>query len=442
VSAQLTSRPWFGRCIVLIAVFFGLFAVSDEAGSQPKPKDLDKTVKALLDQLADPAKQAEAEAQLLKLGPDALEFIPEPSDAMKPALKKKVQTILATLREAQAQRDLAPRTVNLSGTMALSKAIEAIEKQTGMSLQDLRVNNGGDPSLKLELKSATYWQALDSIAREADLNLALFQRGGTPGLADGPYREQLVSYAGMFRVAVKRVTSVFDLELDARQTIVQLEIAWEPRFQPLFLQNQPENLSIQDDKGTELKAIENQGRGRAPVSNRFATTVDVPLESPRRAINKLGLLKGNFSVVGPTRMLTFTFDKLARVDRKTKPENVPTQTKEGVTIKMHEFKPDAELWTFGLTLEYPKNDIDFESFESWIVNNEAKLVRLKDNKSWSPGGFEVDEQGATRATLTYHFVEEDDLKLGKPDQWRFEYKTPGMMVKIPIPFEFKDIPLP
>ena len=42
-------------------------------------------------------------------------------------------------------------------------------------------------------------------------------------------------------------------------------------------------------------------------------------------------------MIGPSKMLEFTFDQLAKVDKQTPADKVPTKTQENVTIKLREF---------------------------------------------------------------------------------------------------------
>lgn len=403
--------------------------------------DLKAKVAQLVEQLGIASKANNAETELIKLGPDILPLLPGPDAKLSDDQKKHLKSVRTTLLEALVVRDLAPRTVTLQSRMPLSKALEQIEKQTGIAVIDRREGGGAeDPMLRLNLEKATFWQALDTVAREADLQVSLYDKDGKIGLREGPHRMLPVSYSGMFRVTAKRVSTVRDLDSEAHTCTVHLEIAWEPRFQPLFMQSKPESLEVKDDKGVALMVPE-VGAGRAPPTGKLTSEVQVVMEAPRRNINKIGLMKGEFSIVGPTKMLTFTFDKLAKVDNKTPANRIPLQTQEGVTVKMRQFTTEPDLWTISFLLDYPPDDQDFESFESWLVHNEIHLVN-KDGKRFGSGANEIDEQAGSKAIVTYRFVEDNGLVLDKPENYKLVYRTPGRIAKIPIHFEFKDLPLP
>src|SRR5262249_46846426 len=131
-------------------------------------------------------------------------------------------------------------------------------------------------------------------------------------------------------------------------------------------------------------------------------------------------------------ILTFTFDKLAPAK----------QEKEGIVVDLQVCKVKGELWTVGFRLQYPLT-IDFGSHEAWVVNNEMALTKSDGKKSMAPNaGFDVAEQTANSAVVHYRFEENDDVKLGKPEDWKLTYRTPGTIVKVPVKFEFKDLELP
>src|SRR5262249_14326803 len=119
-------------------------------------------------------------------------------------------------RAEQVKKQLAPKLVTIQADkVRLREALEQLSKQTGIVVEDRRRDRSDDPEVKLDLKDVTFWQALDAIAKEADLRVALYQRGGAIALVDGPHVRLHVCYDGLFRIAVKRITALYDLESDA-----------------------------------------------------------------------------------------------------------------------------------------------------------------------------------------------------------------------------------
>jgi hypothetical protein len=433
---------WRSRIAVCLCLALFVACIDRLAAVPEAPADLKARVARLVEQLGMPDKQVAAQTELIKLGPDVLPLLPTDDAKLSPKQKDRLKEIRATLTEAQVLKDLAPRLVTLQNkSIRLTEALDQIKKQTGEEVVDRR-EAADNPTLKLDLQKATFWQAVDTVAKEADLRVSLREEDGKVTLREGPYRALPTSYSGMFRVTILRIATVRDLDRDVHQSTVDMEIAWEPRFHPLFRQSQPENLVVQDDKGVALKSVVPEGGGRLPVRNKLTADVQVMLEAPRRGVNHLGLLKGSFSIVGPSKMLAFTFDPLTKIERNTPAEKAPSKTVEGVTVRLRELTTENDLWTLGVQLDYPHNALEFESFESWLVHNEA-TIENKAGKRFPPtGGYEIVDQEGNKANINYRFVEEKGLVLGKPENWKLVYRTPGTISKVPIKFEFKDVPLP
>jgi hypothetical protein len=347
-------------------------------------------------------------------------------------------------------KELRPRLITLKEKdIPLSNALAELFKQTGNEVEDRRKDKD-DPRLKLELNKATFWQALDTIAKEADAKVDFYQqRDGKIALVDGPHIALPVSYNGLFRVGIKKLAVTRDLDPEAHYCTVTLEATWEPRFTPFLLETQPDSLEVTDDKGNALPLPDNLPKGQAAISRRNAMEVDMRVPAPKRTSQQFGLLKGNLSVVGPTKMLDFTFNKLGKIEKLAE---ALKETKEGVTVRLRKFQmegtPGDEIWTAEVRLEYPADGPKFESFQSWMVNNEMHLE--KTNKDGATqrfpvnGGYETDEISENQAVMRYRFTDEPEknLLLGKPSDWKLIYRTPGRLVEMPVPFEFKDLPLP
>jgi hypothetical protein len=193
---------------------------------------------------------------------------------------------------------------------------------------------------------------------------------------------------------------------------------------------------------------DSNGSGRAAVGRRNAMELEIRVPAPRRSVQQFGLLKGTINVVGPTKMLTFRFDKLSKIEKRAE---VRKAEQEGVNVLIRKFlmegpKGDA-LWTAELQLDYPPDGPKFESFQSWIVNNEIYLEKGKEGSGErfpSNGGYNTDDIRDNTAIVQYRFTDEPDKKLvlGEPAEYRLVYKTPGKIVEVPVTFEFKGLALP
>src|SRR5438309_10703811 len=103
-------------------------------------------------------------------------------------------------------KELTAKTMTLQQTgLSLSQALKELASQTGNSVEDRRREKEEIKSLKLDLKNATFWQALDAIAKAADARISLYERDGKIALLDGPYQVAPVSYSGLFRIGIKEL---------------------------------------------------------------------------------------------------------------------------------------------------------------------------------------------------------------------------------------------
>ncbi len=328
------------------------------------------------------------------------------------------------------EKELAARLVTVKGKeLTLTKALKTIADQTGVEVQ---AQPEGDVK-NLNLDKVPFWQAIDTLAKEWDLRVYLYGKDRKIALVKNErgYREMPTSYSDLFRLVMKKVVLVRDLEDDTAGGIAYLEVAWEPRFQAFYLESKTESLVVKDDKGLVLE-LPRLDRGRAPTPEGIAMQIELPLPALSRKTARIGSITGTLHVIGSPKMLNFTFDKLAQGQ---------TQTLEGVQMTLKNFIEGKELWTVDVQLKYPAGGPKFESFQSWLLNNQAYLVHSS-GKRLEPAGFEADEQTGTTALLRYRFISEDQKGLGKPSEWKLVYRTPSAIVEVPVKFEFKDVPLP
>jgi hypothetical protein len=348
---------------------------------------------------------------------------------------------------AGASKELTPKLFTLQQKeISIGKALAELARQTGNTVDDRRRSKDETP-LAVDVKNVSFWQALDTIAKSADARVSFYEKDGKVALVDGPHRIMPVSYSGLFRITVSRIDLIRIVETDAHACLLYLDVAWEPRLQPLFLETQPDELIVQDDKGNPVE-VPAGSKGPAAVTRRAAAQVQVHMGAPRRSATQLGLLKGKLKIAGPNETLTFTFDKLRKIlDSK----DALKETQGDVTVQIRELRTEGEageqIWTVGLLLEYPRGGSKLESFQSRLVNNEIYLVKEKDGvqQRFSNNlGYDTEDETEDKAIVRYRFGDEPEknLSLGKLSDWKLVYRTPGKISEISVPFELKDIPLP
>ncbi len=407
------------------------------AAAQPESGALQAKVKQLIEQLGaeDAAAQVAAEKALLQLGPDILAYLPGSAEG---ARAERLATVRSTLKE------FLPRTFTpTTGTLPVSVALKQLQAQTGLPVEPFPAVKG-EPVVTFTGKEIPFWKALDQIAGAAGARVALYQGSGHPALTGaGAQREALpVSHAGAFRTTVKRVTVSRDLETGLHTCQVKLDLAWEPRFHPLFVA--PGTAAVRfaaDREGKEARAeTPTQGRTAVEAPLAFETTLRVP--APPRSVQAIAEIRGHFVVVVPSKLLTFTFTGLP----KTKP-----QIQDGVGVRVTDVEQAADRWSFEIALDAPPGGPSFESHEKALVerslvHNDVWLQRGKQRLRLAALDAEPipEKSTATRTVVRYSFTAEGNpgVAFGNLADWTLHYRTSGRMVELTVPYRFTDVPLP
>jgi len=161
-----------------------------------------------------------------------------------------------------------------------------------------------------------------------------------------------------------------------------------------------------------------------------AVEVDIPLELPDRSARKIAKLTGTMEALIPGRVETFEFAELK--DAK----NVEIR-RGGVVVILQMVRKNVETHEVRVLVRFDEASGALESHRAgWVYDNEAYLIG-PDGKRVQQATFEGTRQAANAVALAYIFVPEKEI-----GQYKFIYKTPAALVKMPIPFELKDIDLP
>jgi hypothetical protein len=323
----------------------------------------------------------------------------------------------------------------------VSKALDELARQTGVRVEDRR--GEGDPAVAVHLRAVPFWQALDAIASAARARVYLYPRSGRITLVKAPPGSHYppVSHDGFFRCALKKVGNTLDLESGADVCTVWVEVAWEPALQPLLLETRPQELRLVDDRGKVIPTAP-EGSAQAPVNGRTSLLCEFQVPALPRSAAGIGLLEGRLAVVAPTKMLTFTFETLDRLDKAGAGGPARQIVQEGVTCRVSKLVLTPERWTVQVTLDYPPGNKQLESYQSWVVNNELALESLDGKRRVPAASYVLENATPRRAVLSYHFVDRDRFARGRPEDWRLTYRTPAAVVEWPVRFSFKDVRLP
>jgi hypothetical protein len=354
-------------------------------------------------------------------------------------------TSFATQDEAQtARKELEPRTVTFSkSALPLQQALAELAAQTGNTVADLR-RQKANPTIALPAQPTAFWPALDAIAKASGIGYSPYLAEAGVGLSDAPYRAVTTAHTGIFRIAVRGIDVRREEETQAHHCQLALDVAWEPRFRPFYVDLRQVRLTFAADAQKKTFKDTVAARSPVPVAGRTAVEIDVLSAAPHRSCPAIAAVDGAVWAVGPSKMLSFRFSKLAVQKAGAKGPAAPPATQEGVTVTLGSIRRQADALLVTVEIENPKGGPSFETHQSWLDNNRMILSRGEGGKKRTLNTtVSRDEMRGNGAKVVYVFGETADQRI--PDSlegWTLEYETPGRMVEVTAPFTLKNLALP
>jgi hypothetical protein len=400
-------------------------------------------VRALIKQLdaSEQAKREAAEKELIALGQDVLPLLPKP-DARTPAeVKNRLRRVYSALLAAAVETSTKPAFVTLSGEMTLSEAMAGIEKQTGNKVIDKRgeqTQETPDPKIKLSLEKVPFWQALDTVLDAASLQLYNYdvESGSLAFVARGEGalpRSTHGAYGGLFRLEPTLLEARSDLRNPMNKVLkLTVDVAWEPRVRPVVLELAPGDLKGTDEAGGEIVSDAGEETLEFPVRGTNAgVELELGFKLPPRSVKQIASIKGKMSALVLGRIEEFEFTDL------DKAKGVE-QERGGVTVIVREVRKNEEIYDVKVRVKFGDAGKALESHQGWIYDNECYLLDRSGNKIEN-AGLEATSTGQNEVGLDYKFDLGDETSA---KGFKFIYKTPAAIVRIPIEFELKNIELP
>jgi hypothetical protein len=304
--------------------------------------------------------------------------------------------------------------VTLTGTAVTApQAARTIREQSGTEV-DVKAL---DPmrTFALNLQNADFWTAVGQLANKTDSKVVT--TGGRVVLRPGKSLAP-VSVHGPFRFIEREVNARIDPDTGKSTYEVTIEVCWEPWLLAYRIDTTPIDAKVKNGVGEELSVM--KGESRALTSGNIAT-VSIRPEATRK--DKTLTISGSVRVTIADKMLTFVFDA-------AKPQATPAQ--DGVTASVTKSGTDGADWFAVIEVKHPKSEVVVESHEYALFrNNTARLV--------PPMGEPIAADLLEPADMRYGFK-------GRAKQvgpgWKLEYRTPGPLHEIVVPFELKDVRLP
>jgi hypothetical protein len=411
---------------------------ADPATSGVSKAEVDKLVLQLNDDHADA--RSKAEAQLIKLGPAALDALPTPESQTDAAPRDALRRVIKALLNARAEVGVSASSVTLHGRMKLSQVLAQIQKQTGNNISAPPQPAGVppvDPEVKVEFEKTPFWSALDDVLDQVGLSIYPYGQPGTLQLVPrGPHdlpRVGRAAIVGPMRIEAVRVMARRELRTTTPSALqVPLEIAWEPRLQPIAVKQRMADLKAVDSTGASLTADNPETDLEAPLPRLGSSALEtvVSLAMPAAGAKEITSLKGTLHVMMLGKVEPFSFTNLLKGKQQAKIA--------AATVAVTDFRKNGDAWEVGVQLQYDDAGDALESHRNWALQNKAYL-KGADGKPIEPDSMETTSRTPKELGMGFVFALDKDQS---PEKMTFVYETPGLIATKDYSFELKGIKLP
>lgn len=438
------SKISFRSLISVIALFLASTAWSAETTAWEA--QIDRLVRQLSHEQLEMREQAVV--ALIKIAPTSsssesdafLKALPVPNATMPPDLQVRLHRIRKSIENLQNENALGGSRLTLSAkSKELGTLFDDVFNKTGNRLTDFRDQFGQENStiyVTFKAEDELFWPSLDKILDQTSLDL--YPYSGEKSLAviereigAGP-RHGAACYSGPFRIEATSIVLQSNSRTPSEQGgHIELEIAWEPRLQPIAISQNINKLSIVTNDGSTLKIEEAQEDLAVEVQpGSHATELNIPFELPPRSVISIDSLKGELSTIVPGKIAEFRFKDFS--------DKIPLSKKlGGIRVELNSLRKGDYLWEFHMQLHLESGDFDLNSHRGWVLQNLTYLLNKK-GEVIDHVGLETTMQTNKTIGLAYFF----DLQEEQLEGYTWVYRTPASIVRKPVKFELKEIALP
>lgn len=407
------------------------------------------------------ADRERAEEELLRLGPSALKWLPEPESLGTRSAREGVRRIRAKLERQKAEESVEATRLSGLGSQSIGETLQRLAKESG------NVIVTDDLSKELLSKPVefpdrpTFWDVVEVTARQHKLSwsfagsparLRLFP--ATAATNNEPPRNVVAAtQSKSFRIALNSIRERTIVGEDAGPLLrLEFDVMSEPRLRPLFLKCSAAEIEVSGVRS-----------GTKDVQRWQPFSPDAKLEltfgqGHRQIALPLDFRKPEgdwsaLSISGKLRVETAAGEELLEFPPGVQARGV-SRRRGGVTVKVLRSETvglnDESLEVTAL-VTYDTGGPAFESHRSWMLFNVAGLVRggmISTEKTGS--GATTNDAILLKPTLTESDVEPDgsiavtyrfEKLLLSTSEYQFRYVAPTLILDVPLEFEFRDIPL-
>ena len=408
------------------------------------------------------ADRDKAKDELLKLGPAALRWLPEPESLGSRATAEAIRKVRVILERQQAEESVLATRLTVAGPLSVGESLRRLSQETGNAIviDDLSNELLSQP---IEFpERSTFWDIMESTSRQYELTWAF---AGSPARLrlfpltaaaknESPRDVLAATQSKAFRIALKSIRERAVVGQDSGPLLrLELDVMSEPRLRPLFLKCSAAEVAVRGVRKTipddqrwqpyspEAKLELTFGQGHRQLS--------VPLDFRRPEGDWTAI-----SVTGKLQIETAAGEEPLEFPPGAEARGV-SRRRGGVTVKILRWEVDREAKNNRLEVtalvNYDTGGPAFESHRSWMLFNVAGLVRAGtmptdktprgaarlDVNLLKPTDSESDVQPDGSIAVTYRFE-----KLPLPaSEYRFRYVAPTLILDVPLDFELRDVPL-
>lgn len=401
-----------------------------------EPEVNQASVRALLRELESSTLQARdaAEKSLVEMGPAVLPFLPEVTSRTSGEMKIRLQRIRQMMENVEVGDFFKATTVTLTGKLPLTEAIEKIAEATGNAIQLQGEDAFSGVEVELDAADQPFWETLSSVMRQANLRVNAY--GTTEGdlvlAPGGNYADSPAPFQdGPFFATVSSVQSTlpFNSALGG-QLQVSLQVTWEPRLKPVFMQIPMSGVSAELEGGETLSASNPQAAPEIPLNfGGCSTQIDLQLQRPARNVTAIKKLSGEFLIAVPSERHQYEFTKFGNGARQSE--------KFGdVTVVLENCRRNGSVYEVRILVEFGNSQGALDSFRGWIMSNEAYLLDPRERRLENVG---LQTYAVTGNSVGIAYLFQIN---GDPDDYKLVYESPAVITKQAVTYELLDIELP
>ena len=373
-------------------------------------------VQRLLEQLDAPklAEREAAERSLQAAGPRVLDLLPDDVASLSPEAKLRVARVKNVLEQQMAVDWIKPTRVTLKpGRLPVGQLLKTVEQQTGNGVATGQKSDKTPIDCR-KLDQHTFWEVVLGAAEQSGMKIVT---------RAGDRRVELVPRKKEETQAKFEPIGPFLLVIHEKSEFQQeLEIAWEPRLEPIWLK-----LGLDGADGTSAGTYELN-----PTADAISAELTVPVPDSSAETGLAGKITA--LVPGPKRSFRFPLaDRDARRQRFAQ-----------VDLELLDVRQEKDELRLTLRLRYAQAYEALESYRGWFFSNRALLFPAKADKEnkggkegpapkpLEPAATQTDNRTANSIDLIYRFKID-----GPADDYTFIYRTPIALLRVDYDFSDK-----